>query len=98
MDVMITPLFGFVVLLSIVIPGLFVLGIRYVAYRVAGRPESLHLPATDILPVPQFASRWQAIRTLALITLLGMGTGITAGAATLHPDLQARLVEEVLRR
>jgi len=76
MDPMITPLFGFVLALSIVIPVLFVLGVRYVAYRVAGRPESLHIPATDLFPVPRFASRWQAIRTLALVTLLGMGTGI----------------------
>jgi Ni/Fe-hydrogenase subunit HybB-like protein len=73
---MITPLFGSVIAASIVIPVLFVLGARYVAYRVAGRPESFHLPTAELFPVPRFASRWQAIRTLALVTFLGIGTGI----------------------
>ena len=76
MDVMITPLFGAVIALSIAIPVLFVVGLRYVAYRVVGRPETLHAPAADAFPVPRFDSRWQAIRTLALVTLLGIGTGI----------------------
>jgi Ni/Fe-hydrogenase subunit HybB-like protein len=76
MDAMITPLFGVVIVLSIAIPALFVVGVRYVAYRIAGRPETLHAPAIDVFPVPRFDSRWQAVRTLALVTLLGMGTGI----------------------
>jgi len=76
MDAMVSPFFGLVVALSIGIPFLFVLGARYVAYRVAGRPESLHMPAADVFTVPRFASRWQALRTLALVTVLGIGTGI----------------------
>jgi Ni/Fe-hydrogenase subunit HybB-like protein len=76
MEAMVTPLLGLVVALSVGIPVLFVLGARYVAYRVAGRPESLHIPAADVFPVPRFESRWQALRTLALVTVLGIGTGI----------------------
>jgi Ni/Fe-hydrogenase subunit HybB-like protein len=76
MDAMVSPFFGLVVALSIGIPFLFVLGARYVAYRVAGRPESLHMPAADVFTVPRFASRWQALRTLALVTVLGIGTGL----------------------
>lgn len=78
MEMMVSPLLLFVIALSIVIPMLFIVGVRYVAYRLAGRPESVHLPAADLLPipVPRFASRWQVIRTLILVTILGMGTGL----------------------
>ena len=73
---MISPLLGLIIALSIGISVLFIVGARYVAYRMAGRPETLHMPATALFPVPRFASRWQALRTLALVTILGMGVGI----------------------
>lgn len=76
---MVSPLLGILVTLSIAIPLLFILGVRYVAYRLAGRPESFHMmPPVDAFPLPtiRFGSRWQAIRTLALLAFLGIGTGL----------------------
>ncbi len=67
-----------VAILSIGIPVLFITGARYLAYRLAGRPESWSTPAPEMLlpPLPHFASRRQAVQTLALVTVLGIGTGI----------------------
>ena len=76
MEAMITPLLGLVVVLSVGIPVLFIVSVRFVAYRLAGRPETLQVPAADVFPVPRFSSRWQAVRTLTLVTVLGIGTGI----------------------
>ena len=76
---MISPMLGIVLALSITIPLLFILGVRYVAYRLAGRPESFHMmPPVEAFPLPKihFASRWHVIRTLALLTLLGLGAGL----------------------
>jgi Ni/Fe-hydrogenase subunit HybB-like protein len=67
-----------VLVLSIGIPVLFIMGVRYVAYRLAGRPGTVSSPATEAFPLPtlRFASRWQALRTLLLVLVLGTGTGI----------------------
>lgn len=74
-----TTLLGAAILaLSIGIPLLFLLGVRYVVYRVAGaRSSDLAAPVPDLLafPVPRVTSVWQAIRTLIILTILGMGTG-----------------------
>ncbi len=72
------PLLWIVLALSIAIPVLFILGVRYLAYRMAGRPDTLPLAAAEVftIPVPRFASRWQAVRTLLLVAVLGTGTGI----------------------
>jgi len=64
--------------LSIGIPAFFILGARYVAYRLAGQPTSVPGPATGAFPVrvPRFTSRWRALRTLLMVMVLGTGTGI----------------------
>jgi Ni/Fe-hydrogenase subunit HybB-like protein len=75
---MTTLLWGVILTLSIGIPLLFIIGLRYVVYRVGGgRTGNVAAPAPDVLafPVPRITSVWQAIRTLIILTILGMGTG-----------------------
>jgi Ni/Fe-hydrogenase subunit HybB-like protein len=64
--------------LTIGIPALFIIGVRLVAYRLAGRPESLPSTVTETFTIPtvRFTSRAQAIRTLLLLAVLGTGVGI----------------------
>jgi Ni/Fe-hydrogenase subunit HybB-like protein len=78
METTVSFLFWIILALSVGIPMLFIVGARYFAYLWVGRPDSLPSPATDgfAIPVPRFASRWQAIRTLSLVIVLGIGTGI----------------------
>jgi Ni/Fe-hydrogenase subunit HybB-like protein len=78
MEMLASPLLWAVLVLSIGIPVLFIMGVRYVAYRLAGRPGTVSSPATEAFPIPtlRFASRWQALRTLLLVLVLGTGTGI----------------------
>jgi Ni/Fe-hydrogenase subunit HybB-like protein len=78
MEMLASPLLWAVLTLSIGIPVLFIMGVRYVAYRLAGRPGTVSSPATEAFPIPtlRFASRWQALRTLLLVLVLGTGTGI----------------------
>ena len=67
-----------IIALSLGIPLLFIIGARYLVYRVAGPPETVVASVTEsfAIPVPRFATRWQAIRTLLSLLLLGTGTGI----------------------
>lgn len=64
--------------LAVAIPALFIISARYLAVRVAGRPDSLAAPAGDILPLP--AIRLPSARTLllrlALLTVMGAGVGV----------------------
>lgn len=73
-----SPILWLILALSIGIPAIFILGARYVAYRLGGQPISVPAPATDAfpIPVPRFTSRWRALRTLLMVMLLGTGTGI----------------------
>jgi hypothetical protein len=59
MEMLISPLLWIVLALSIGIPVLFILGARYVAYRLAGRPGSVPAPARGAFPIPtpRFTSR-----------------------------------------
>jgi Ni/Fe-hydrogenase subunit HybB-like protein len=76
MEILASPLLWTVPIVSIAIPALFIVGARYLAYRLAGQPE--HAPGAESLaiPVPRFASASHALRTLLLVALLGTGTGI----------------------
>lgn len=67
-----------VAVLSIGIPLLFIAGVRLLAYRLAGRPDSLPAPATDAFHIPglRFVSQRNVLRTLLMIIVLGIGTGI----------------------
>jgi Ni/Fe-hydrogenase subunit HybB-like protein len=67
-----------IAVLGLAIPFFAVMGLRYVAYRLVGRPEMLpdRIGGAPVIPVPHFASRWQAIRTGLLVALLGVGIGI----------------------
>jgi len=64
--------------LAIGIPLLFIVGVRRLAYRLAGRTGALAAPASDVfpVPVPRFSSRGEFLRTLLLVGVLGTGTGI----------------------
>jgi Ni/Fe-hydrogenase subunit HybB-like protein len=78
MEASVSFLLWTILALSFGIPMLFIVGARYLAFLWVGRPDHLPSPANDALtiPVPHFASRWQAIRTLSLVIILGIGTGI----------------------
>lgn len=78
MGITLSPVFWLIAALSIIIPVLFVMSVRYLAYRLAGRPESVPVPVAEPVPIPalRFASRGQTIRTLLVLVLLGTGTGI----------------------
>jgi Ni/Fe-hydrogenase subunit HybB-like protein len=67
-----------VVPLSIGIPLLFILGVRSLTYRLAGRPGDMPVPASDGLSIsfPRFATRGQFLRTVLLVGVLGTGAGI----------------------
>jgi Ni/Fe-hydrogenase subunit HybB-like protein len=78
MEILTSPWLWAVVILSVGIPALFIAGVRFVAYRMVGRPGTLSTPASEAFPIPtiRFASRWQALRTLLLMLVMGTGTGI----------------------
>ncbi|MBE7551764.1 MAG: Ni/Fe-hydrogenase cytochrome b subunit [Anaerolineales bacterium] len=78
METSVSFLLWTILALSFGIPMLFIVGARYLAFLWVSRPDNLPSPANDVLtiPVPHFASRWQAIRTLSLVIILGIGTGI----------------------
>jgi Ni/Fe-hydrogenase subunit HybB-like protein len=73
-----SPLIWIILVLSAAIPMLFIFGARYLAARLAGHPETLSITASEAIPVPipHFTSWGQAIRTLLLMIVLGIGTGI----------------------
>jgi len=73
-----SPLLWVILTLSIAVPLLFIAGVRYVAYRIAGRPETHIAPAGESfgIPLPRFASRGQVLRTALLLVVLGTGTGV----------------------
>ena len=79
MELNILPLLWLLITaLSLGIPLLFIIGARYLAYRLAGRPGALPVRASDPLaiPVPHFVSRGQALRTVLLAAVMGVGTGV----------------------
>lgn len=71
--------FWFVVALSIGIPVLFLAGTQYLTYRlVSHRKDGSHTAshAEPLLPALSTESVWPIARTLLLITVLGIGTGL----------------------
>ena len=64
--------------LGLAVPFIAVTGLRLVAYRLVGRPETLpdRIDSAPVIPVPHFASRWQAIRSGLLVAMLGLGLAI----------------------
>ncbi len=78
MPLITSPWLWAVLALSIGVPAVFILGVRYVAYRLAGRPGTVSAPTREVFPIPTlgFTSRWQALRTMLLVLLMGTGTGI----------------------
>ena len=85
MDIINLPLLWIVLAFSFGIPVIFMMGLRYLAYRLGGRPEAAPIPvrggqarplAGFVIPAPRFASWRQAIRTLLLVSMLGVLTGI----------------------
>ncbi len=79
MELITSPVLWIVLTLSLGIPALFIVSVRYVVVRLAGRfGGSLPVAAPDAsaIPLPRFASRAQAIRILLLAAVMGMGVGI----------------------
>jgi Ni/Fe-hydrogenase subunit HybB-like protein len=94
LEIIASPLLWTVLAFSIGIPALFIAGARYLAYRLAGRPEGVSAAETLVIPTPRFTSAWHALRTLLLVAILGTGTGIILlrfvfglGAVTALSDL-----------
>lgn len=78
MEMLTSPWLWAAIALSIGIPAIFIAGVRFVAYRLVDRPGTLSGPASEAFSIPtiRFASRWQALRTLLLMLVMGTGTGI----------------------
>lgn len=75
MDTNVVYILWLVVALSIGLPLLFIVGLRYLALRLAGRSGALSAPVIAI-PIPHFASLWQVMRTLLFVIVLGITTSI----------------------
>lgn len=69
-----------IIAISIGVPLIFVLGVRQIAYRLVGNTGSVAAPAPDplaILTLPiRFSSRWQLMRTILMLLVLGTGTAL----------------------
>ncbi len=78
MEIIVSPLLWTILALSIGIPVLFIISVRYVVYRLAGRPDTLPITATEtfVIPTLHSVSWWPAIRTLLLLVMLGLGLGV----------------------
>ncbi len=94
MEFLASPLLWTVPIASIAIPALFIVGARYLAYRLAGQPEHAPAAETAAIPIPRFTSLWHALRAALMVTVLGIGTGIILlrfvfglGAVTALSDL-----------
>ena len=72
------PAFWFVLVLSIGLPLFFITSVQFVAYRlVSHRHVSQMDAATGFTFLPlHFTSPWHLVRTLILVGVLGIGTGI----------------------
>ncbi len=66
------------VAISFGLPLIFILGVRRLAYRLAGNTQGLAVPVTDPVNIPivpiGFSSRWQLMRTALMLLVLGSGT------------------------
>ncbi len=74
-----SPTFWFVVLLSLGIPALFLAGTQVLTYRlVSQRRTAARQPdrAEPLLPALNAQSVWPIVRTLLLIAVLGIATGL----------------------
>ncbi|GAB4439720.1 MAG: Ni/Fe-hydrogenase cytochrome b subunit [Anaerolineae bacterium] len=74
-----SPTFWFVVLLSLGIPALFLAGTQVLTYRLVSQRRTAARPPTQaepLLPALRAQSVWPIVRTLLLISLLGIATGL----------------------
>lgn len=66
--------------LSIGIPALFIVSVRYVVYRTAGsgRDNATHaiIGSELVIPAPTVSTTTDAFKTILLVLILGMGTGL----------------------
>jgi len=73
-----SPLLWIVLALSIGIPALFLVGARLVAFRFAGRPQTMSAPSSEVLPPAalEVPSLGRILRRMTLLTVLGAGVGV----------------------
>lgn len=78
MEVGIAPLIWVIAMLGAVVPLFLVFAARYLANRLVGASGGLTTAITGPLVIPtlQIRGRWQALRTLILMTIVGIGTVI----------------------
>jgi Ni/Fe-hydrogenase subunit HybB-like protein len=78
MDNLVLQLLGIVVVLGVGITVITILGMRYIAYRIAGQRGTVSIPDYETFPIPtiRIVSRRKAIRTFLLVVLAGVGVGL----------------------
>ena len=78
MAIISTPAFWFVLVLSIGLPLFLITSMQYVAYRLVSHRHTPQINVTNdfaLLPL-RFTSTWHLVRTLILVGVLGIGTGV----------------------
>ncbi len=78
MGLFVLQLLGIVLFVGIGVSAVTILGLRYIAYRMAGQPGTLSASDYEAFPIPiiRFASWKKAIRTLLLAMLFGVGAAL----------------------
>ncbi len=78
MEIPVLQLLGIALALGIGVSVLLIVGVRYVAYRMVGRPGTVATSNYESFTIPtiHFASRRQAIRTLLMAMMFGTGVGL----------------------
>jgi len=80
MDMLSLPLFWGIVAVSIGVPVVFIVGVRSLAFRIAGRSGRWPVAGVEMLPLPtwrpRLISRWHALRTVLMVAVMAAGTGL----------------------
>lgn len=78
MTTLATPAFWIVLALSVTIPLIFIVSAEYLVYRLVSHQRTGTHTAThrQIIPALRVDSIWPVLRTLLLVAVLGVGTGI----------------------
>lgn len=75
---LVSPLLLIVLILGVGAPLLMIIGVRYLAYRVAGRPQFVSTSLSEALPSVGFRPRSlrRVLIQLGLFTIMGVGVGV----------------------
>ena len=80
MDMLSLPLFLGIVAVSIGVPVVFIVGVRSLAFRIAGRAGRWPVAGVEMFPLPAWRprsiSRWRSLRTVLMVAVMAAGTGL----------------------